>query len=148
MDPFAFNGDDSEMIDATEEAEALHRAVAGDGDLDNAGPSDDRAASTSGLAGLDQATRAVVQAVINDQLAKMAALVEQKVKDGVNAKVAELQQAAEPKTPHRLKVPTLVSVSIFISTIATLPIIGAIGTTSCSCLTNQTRHVIISFELQ
>ena len=105
------------MIDATEQAEALHQAVAGDGDLDNAEPSDDQAASTSGLAGLDPATRAVVQAVINDPLAKMATLVEQKVKDGVNAKVAELQQAAEPKNPRRLKVPTLVSVSIFISTI-------------------------------
>ena len=110
------------MIDATEEAEALHQAVAGNGDLDNGEPSDDRAASTSGLAGLDPATRAVVQTVINDQLAKMATLVEQKVK----AKVAELQQAAEPKTPRRLKVPTLISVSIFISTIATLPLIGAI----------------------
>ena len=89
---------------ATEEAEALHQA--GDGDLDNAEPSDDRAASTSGQAGLDPATRVVVQAVINDQLAKMATLVEQKVKEGVNAKVAELQEAAEPKKPRRLKVPT------------------------------------------
>ena len=59
-DPFAFTGDDSEMIDATEQAEALDQAVAGDGDLDNAEPSEDRAASTSGLAGLDPATRAVV----------------------------------------------------------------------------------------
>ena len=105
------------MIDATEQAEALHQAVAGDGDLDNAEPSDNRAALTSGMAGLDQTTRAVVQAVINDKLAKMATLVEQKVKEGLNAKVAELQQAAEPKIPSRLKVLMLVSVSIFISTI-------------------------------
>ena len=68
----------------------------------------------------------MVQAVINDQLAKMATLVEQKVKEGVNAKVAELQEAAEPKMPNRLKVPSQVSVSIFISTIATHALLGTI----------------------
>ena len=143
---FVFPDDVIEVMAAAEEGEALHQAA--DGDLDNAERSDDRAALTSRLAGLDPATRAVVQAVINDQLTKMATLVEQKVKKGVNAKVAQLQQAAKHNTPRRLKVPSQVSVSIFISTIATHPLIGAILKTSCSCLTNQTRHVRFSFELQ
>ena len=47
----------------------------------------------------------MVQEVIKDQLAQMAALVEQKVQEGVNNKVAELQQAAEPKTSSCAKVP-------------------------------------------
>ena len=84
---------------AAEEGEALHQPD--DGDLDNAGPLDDRAASTSGLAALDPATGAVVQALINDQLTKMATLVEEKVKEEVNTKVAQLQQAAEHNTPRR-----------------------------------------------
>ena len=134
------------MMAAAQEGEALHQAA--DGDLDNAEPSDDRAALTSGLAGLDPATRAVVQVVINDQLAKMATLIEQKVKEGVDTKVAELQEAAKPKIPRRLKIPSEVSVNIFISTIATHTLIGANLKTSCSCLTNQTRHVRFSFELQ
>ena len=49
----------------------------------------------------------------------MAALVEQKVQEGVNAKVAELQQAAEPKTLSSAKGPLEVSVSISFSIIAT-----------------------------
>ena len=92
---------------------------AADGDLDNAEPSDDQAASTSGLAGLDPATRVMVQQVIKDQLTRMAGLVEQKVQEGVNAKVAKLQQAAEPKTRSSDKVPPEVSVSISFSIIAT-----------------------------
>ena len=145
-DAFAFLDDDIEVMAAAEKGEALHQAA--DWDLDNAEPSDDRAASTSGLAALDPATRAVVQALINDQLTKMATLVEEKVKEEVNTKVAQLQQAAEHNTPRRLKVPSEVSVSIFISTIATHPLIDAILKTTCSSLTNQTRHVRFSFELQ
>ena len=105
---------------AADEVEASQSAA--DGDLNNAEPSEDQAASTSGLAGLDPATRVIVQQVtrmLTRMLTLMAALVEQKVQEGVNAKVAELQQAAEPKTPSCTKVPLEVNVSISFSIIAT-----------------------------
>ena len=87
-----------------------------DDDSEIMAAADDQAASTSGLAGLaglDPATCVMVQAVIKDQLAQIAALIEQKVQEGVNAKVFELQEAAEPKTPSCPKIPAEVIISTF-----------------------------------